>query len=170
MDKSIRETVIFPLMKESANIADDKSKTGKAKETKIAVAIINKGAGLAAWQEMNTVAHLNAEFGVHQGKKLLLQDEITTKDGKQIKLNPQHAIIIKTAGSSAELLNLSLTAKEQGLEVSEFIREMIETTDDKKVIASVKEKNIEEIEYLGVLIFGKKSEVEALTKKLNLYS
>jgi lysyl-tRNA synthetase class 2 len=165
MDRSIRETVIFPLMKESSNEA----KTGKAKETKIAVAIINKGANLLPWQEMNTVAHLNAEFGIHQGKKLLMQDEISTKDGKQIKLNPQHAIIIKSAPSSKDLQSISLEAKAKGLEVSEFIREMIETTDDKKVISAVKEKNLEEIEYLGVLVFGKKSEVDALTKGLNLF-
>ncbi len=166
MDKSIRETVIFPLMKESS----DQNKAGKAKETQIAVAVINKGAKMEPWQEMNTVAHLNAEFGVHQGKKLLLQDEISTKDGKQIKLNAQHAIMIKTAETSADLLQLSQAAKAQGLEVSEFIREMIETTDDRKVIAAVKEKNIADVEYLGVLIFGKKLEVEKLTINLQLYS
>ncbi|HYV33729.1 MAG TPA: lysine--tRNA ligase [Candidatus Limnocylindria bacterium] len=164
-DKSVRETVIFPAMKEVL----DATKTGKAKETLIAVAAINKGAKLEAWQEMNTVAHLNAEFGIHQGKKLLLQDEITTKDGKQIKLNPQHAIMIKTAGSSNELQKLSASAKEMGLEVSEFIREMIETTDDKKVISAVKSKKLTDVEYLGVLIFGKKKEVESLTKHLELY-
>ena len=61
-------------------------------------------------------------------------------------------------------------AKKQGLEVSEFIREMIETTDDRKVIAAIKEKNISDVEFLGVLIFGKKTEVEKLTKQLKLYS
>ena len=164
-DRSIRETVVFPLMKESSG----EQKTGKAKETKIAVAIVNKNAKMEPWQEMNTVAHLNAEFGIHQGKKLLLQDEITTKDGKQIKLNPQHAIIIKNADSSQNLIELSLQAKKLGLEVSEFTREMLETTDDKKVIAKIKEKNLSDVEFLGVLIFGEKSQVEKLTKSLMLY-
>lgn len=162
-DKSIRETVVFPPMHEAT------AKESKAKDTKIAVAIVNKGAKMETWQEMNTIAHLNAEFGIHEGKKLLLQEEISTKDGQKIKLNPQHAIMIKTSETSADLQKLSAAAKKQGLEVSEFIREMIETTDDRKVIAAIKEKNIGDVEFLGVLIFGKKSEVEAITKNLKLY-
>lgn len=164
-DKFIRETVIFPPMKEASEPG-----AGKSKETKIAVAVINKGASLEPWQELNTVAHLNAEFGVHQGKKLLLQEEINTKDGSKIKLNAQHAILIKISESSADLKNLSAQAKKLGLEVSEFIREMIETTDDKKVIESVQEKSIDEVEFLGVLVFGKKTAVEKLTEKFDLYS
>ncbi len=163
VDRSIRETVIFPPMKEATKVPE------KSKDTKIAVAVINKGANLAAWQEMNTVAHLNAELGIHGGKKLLLQENIETKDGEKIKLNIQHAIMIKTAESSSTLQKLSAHAKKGGLEVSEFIREMIETTDDRKVIAAAKSKNLEDVEFLGVLVFGKKSEVEALTKHFELY-
>ena len=99
----------------------------------------------------------------------MLQEEISTKDGQKIKLNPQHAIMIKTCATSKDLQSLSSNAKVQGLEVSEFIREMIETTDDKKVIAAVKEKSMNDVEYLGVLVFGKKSVVDALTKKFELY-
>src|SRR5581483_7894391 len=101
--------------------------------------------------------------------KLLLQEDIHTKDGKAIKLNPQHAIMIKTSPSSAELQKISAEAKSKGLEVSEFIREMIETTDDRKVIAAVKEKDLSDVEFLGVLIFGKKKDVDDLTKDLKLY-
>jgi len=164
-DRSIRETVIFPPMKEFSS----EVKTGKAKDTYIAVALINKGAHMEAWQEMNTIAHLTAAFGARSGKKLLLQDEISTKDREKIKLNIQHAIMIKSGTSSEELKTLIDDAKQANLEISEFTREMIETTDDKKVIEKTKSKNASEIEYLGVLVFGKKSEVEVLTKKLELY-
>lgn len=165
MDKSIRETVVFPLMKQESL----PSAAGKAKETKIAVAVINEASGLEPWQEMNTIAHLNAELGIHQGKKLLLQEEIETKDRQKIKLNIQHAIMIKTASSNKELQKLSADGKTAGLEVSEFIREMIETTDDKKVMAAAKSKNLKDVEYLGVLVFGKKTEVEKLTENFELY-
>src|SRR5579872_358116 len=165
MDKSIRETVIFPPMQQAAA-----NQAIKSKETKIVVAVINTAAELAPWQQMNTIANLNAELGIHQGKKLLLQEEIHTKDNHSIKLNIQHAIMIKSAPTSAALKDLAQLAKARGLEVSEFIREMIETTDDKKVIASAKSKNLDEIEYLGVLVFGDKAEVEKLTKDFELYS
>lgn len=166
-DKSIRETTIFPLMKESSA---PENKAGKAKETKIAVAIINKGAGLELWQEMNAMAHLNAAFGARSGKKLLFQDEISTNDGEKIKLNIQHAIMIKAGESSAQLQKIAVDAKKVGLEVSEFTREMLETTDDRKVIESTKEKTLSNVEHLGVLLFGNRKDIDALTKHLKLYS
>jgi lysyl-tRNA synthetase class 2 len=170
-DKSVRETVIFPPMKEPANQPMSSSdKSAKSKETKIAVALVNKGANLEPWQAMNTIAHLNAAFGAHEGKKLLYQEEISTKDKEKIKLNIQHAIMIKSGSSSEELRKLSQAAKQQGLEVTEFTREMIETTDDKKVISKTEAKNLDEVEYLGVLVFGKKTDMDALTGKFELYS
>ena len=163
-DKSIRETVIFPQMKD-----DGGSQTGKAKESKIAVAVINQKAKMEPWQVLNAVAHLNAAFGAHGGKALLLQDEIRTKDDKAIKLNIQHAIMIKTIDSNGDLQSMVDEAKTQGLEVAEFTREMIETTDDKKVIEKTKSKHRKDVEHLGALVFGKKSLVEALTKDFPLY-
>ena len=102
--------------------------------------------------------------------KLLLQDEIRTHDGESIKLNIQHAIMIKTAVNSEVVKSLIANAKDKDLEVLEFTREMIDTTDDKKVIALTKEKNYSDIEDLGVLVFGKKSLVDEVTKQFELYS
>jgi len=163
---NLRDCVLFPLMKPEG--ASNESK--KAKETKIAVALINKGAKLESWQEMNTVAHLNAAFGARSGKSLFMQDSIGTKDNKSIKLNIQHAIMIKQVESTKEIVDLVELAKENELEISEFTREMIETTDDRKVIEQTKNKSIDEVEYLGLLVFGNKKMVEKLTKKFGLYS
>ncbi len=163
-DKSIRETVIFPPMKESTEHAP-----AKAKDTQIAVAVINTGAALLPWQELNTIAHLNAAFGARVGKKLLYQDQIKTQDNEAINLNIQHAIMIKTISSSKEIQRLIDKARKEGLEVAEFTREMIETTDDKKVIQQTAAKPYQDIDYLGALFFGKKSAVDALTAHLTLY-
>lgn len=161
-DRAIRETVIFPPMKAEGN------QTGKSKETKIAVAIINEGANLEPWQRMNTIAHLTASLGAREGKGLLYQDSISTKDGIDIALNIQHAIMIKSSNSADELRDLLERAKQHRLEVTEFTREMIETTNDKKVIEITASKDYEEVEFLGVLVFGDKSEVEKLTEQFSL--
>ncbi|MFH1232878.1 MAG: amino acid--tRNA ligase-related protein, partial [Patescibacteria group bacterium] len=164
INKSMRECQIFPLMK-LKNMEEMK----KNKETKIAVAIINKGLNLKSWEEMNTIAHLNAAFGARKGRELLMYDTITTKDDKQIKLNIQHAIIIKQANSNQEILNLIKITQEKKLEIAEFTREMIETTNDKKIIEQTNKKDLKDIEYLGILIFGEKFIVEELTKKFELF-
>ncbi len=166
MNKPIRECVLFPLLRPKHEGAAPQ----KSKDTKIAVAIVNTGAGLARWQEMNTVAHLNAEFGAHVGRSLFLQEQIQTSDDKSINLNIQHAILIKQAPSSEVLRELRVQANLADLEIADFTREMLQTTDDKKIITQTKLKSAGEIEYIGLLIFGKKSEVDALTKHLDLFS
>ncbi len=166
VDKPIRETQLFPLMRPK----EAEQKQSNKKETMIAIAIVNKGLGLELWQEMNTVAHLNAAFGAHIGKELFYTDTITSKDGIPIKLNTKQAIMIKTADSSGDLQRLSSEAKNMGLEVDEFTREMIETTNDKKVIEITALKDLKDIEHLGVLVYGPKSVVEELTSKFALYN
>ncbi len=165
-DKSVRETVVFPPMKESGSVEQ------KRKENLMAVAIINKAAGMEAWKELNTMAHLNAAFGARQTKKgrdLFYQNEIHSKDGHGINLNIQHAIMVKTSDSNEELKHLATEGKARGLEVAEFTKEMIESTSDKKVIEWTSGKNYSEIEHYGVLIFGKESVVKELTDKYQLY-
>ncbi len=167
-DKSIRETVVFPLMKELSEKGP-----AKAKENLIAVAIINDQAALQGWKGMNTVAHLNAAFAARLTKKglnLFHQDEMISKDGKSIKLNIRHAIMIKTADSNAEIKKLATEAKKLGLEVAEFTREMMESTNDKKVMEWTAQKTHEEIEHCGILIFGPESKVKELTGNLSLYT
>ena len=70
--------------------------------------------------------------------------------------------MIKTAPSGKELRRILDKAKELELEVDKFTREMIETTSDKKVMEITASKNFDEIEYLGVLVYGPKDVVEDL--------
>lgn len=162
--RPVREIVVFPPMREVAE------QTGKANKTKLAVAVLNQEAKMEKWQELNTVGHLAASFAARTGKQLFLQDEIATGDDEHIKLNMQHAIKIKIAASSQDLQALSKKAKQQGLEVSEFTREMMDFSDDKKVVEHTKQKKLEEVEHLGVLVFGAKEVVEKLTQDYELLS
>ena len=164
-DKPLRETQLFPLMK-----PEGQRTSAKNKKTMMAVAVLAKDAKMEPWQELNTVAHLTAAFGARVGRgDLFTRDTIATKDDKKIKLNIKNAIMIKTALSGKELKELLSKAKEEKLEVDEFTREMIETTSDKKVVEITASKNFEEIEYLGVLIYGPKDAVEKLTADFKLY-
>ncbi len=164
-DKPLRETQLFPLMKPEGHATKAKNK-----KTMMVVAVLNKEAKMEQWQELNTIAHLNAAFGARVGRgDLFTRDTITTKDDKKIKLNIKNAIMIKTAPSGDGLKKLLGAAQAEGLEVDEFTREMIETTSDKKVVDITASKNFNEIEYLGVLVYGPKETVEKLTGDFKLY-
>ncbi|MEK6893877.1 MAG: lysine--tRNA ligase [Nanoarchaeota archaeon] len=161
--KPLRETVIFPLMRPE-NISSVKDS-----ETKVAVAVLNKGSKLERWQELNTIAHLSSSFAARKGRDLFMQDTILTKDDGKIKLNIQHAIMIKEANSNKDLLDLMEVAQKNGLDFVPFTREMIETTNDKKVIEITRSKKHHELDYLGVLVFGLKKTVERVTEHFKLY-
>ncbi len=165
VDKPLRETQLFPLMK-----PEGKTESAKNKKTMLVVAVLNKEAKMEPWQELNTIAHLNAAFGARIGKDdLFYRDTIISKDDKKIKLNIKNAIMIKTAPSGKVLKELIEKGRKEKLEVDEFTREMIETTNDKKVIEITGGKNFEQIEHLGVLLYGPKDRVEELTSDLKLY-
>jgi lysyl-tRNA synthetase class 2 len=165
VDKPLRETQLFPLMRPEGQTKKPESKKGM-----MVAAVLNKEAKMEPWQELNTVAHLNAAFGARVGRgDLFTRDTINSKDNQKIKLNIKNAIMIKTADSGKALRGLLEEAKKEKLEVDEFTREMIETTSDKKVIEITAGKNFDEIEYLGVLIYGPKEVVEKLTQDFKLH-
>ena len=163
--ENLRDVVLFPLMKSEKNQSEAK----KSHITKVAVVLINKWANLERWQELNTVAHLNASFAAREGKSLFMQDAVTTKDGADIKLNIQHAIMIKQIESNQKLIETIARCRSVGLHVVEFTREMLSTTDDRKVRDATLIKDLQDVEFLGILVFWEKKEIEAQTKIFELF-
>lgn len=166
VDKPLRETQLFPLLKPKLENKE------KKKEVSVATIVLNKEIGLLPWQELNTIAHLNAAFGARVGKELFTKDSIVSKDNVQIKLNTKQAILIKEVSEDAQsaIKNLISEAKKLKLEVDEFTKEMLETTNDNKITEISASKPYSEIEHLGVLVYGPKSIVDELTKEFELYS
>ncbi len=167
VDKPIREVQIFPLMKPK----DEKLKNDNKKKTKVVNIILNKEAKLENWQILNTVGHLSAEFAakVSKGTDLFFRDIIETKDNEKINLNIQHAIIIKETSATSDIFMLMEKAKENNVEVYAFTREMLNSTNDKKIAEQTKGKDFKDIEFLGVLIFGEKEMINQLTERFELY-
>ena len=82
-----------------------------------------------------------------------MQDSVTTKDGADIKLNIQHAIMIKQIESNQKLIETIAICRSVGLHVVEFTREMLSTTDDRKVRDATLIKDLQDVEFLGILVF-----------------
>ncbi|MFA7244022.1 MAG: amino acid--tRNA ligase-related protein [Patescibacteria group bacterium] len=157
--QTLREVLFFPFMR---------PELVKSTENKLAIVVLNKNAGMNEWQEMNTIAHLSASFAGRVGKEIFTTNSIETKDGKSLPLNPKHAIVIKGAGNSEELVDLLETARARKQLSYVFTREMLDSTNDKKISEITASKNENEIEFLGVLIFGERKEVEEISKAFKL--
>jgi lysyl-tRNA synthetase, class II len=163
MQKPIRECTVFPLMRRQ------KENGGKTKHTYVAHALISNSENIPLWTKLNTAAHLSASFASRAGKKLIHIDKTYTQDELELPMNIQHAIIMKSATTSEEILRIFKEAKKKKLEVSIFTEDMKSSSNDELVNDRHSSKSQYQIEYLGVLIFGKKSDVEAITNDFPLF-
>jgi lysyl-tRNA synthetase class 2 len=154
----IREAQLFPLVKPKIEKIE--------KKQKVAHVILNKSSNLENWQNLNTVGHLCAEFAGKTNISLFLVDKIKTRDNKEINLNMQYPVIIKQAENNSQINNLITDSKDSNIEVYSFTREMLMYTNDKKVTQDTLQKNFEEIEFLGILVFGDKEIIENITRDI----
>jgi hypothetical protein len=120
------------------------------------------------WSKLNTVAHLTASLGAREGKQLIHLDASKTKGGEYLPMNIQHAIINKQTDDRQKLWELKREAEKQGLQMTVFTQEMQDSSDDEKVKQAHESKNTEDVGLLGVLTYGRKKEVETLTKDFEL--
>jgi len=131
-----------------------------------AVIVVNKE--LEQWEVLNTVAHISAYIGHKLEDKFGTGENFVTKDGIDHPRNSQYAIIVLRA-KPGQLPNLMAKVRESGLLYHGFIREMIDTTDDAEITKILTKKNDDEIEYLGIGVFGPKAEVGSLAKNYQLW-
>ncbi|HSW79080.1 MAG TPA: DUF2000 domain-containing protein [Candidatus Babeliales bacterium] len=130
------------------------------------VVVVNKE--LEQWQVLNTVAHISAYLGHKLEDKFDTGENFVSKDKVNHPRNTQYAIIVLKA-KPGQLPNLMAKVRESGLLYHGFIREMIETTDDREIADILSKKSDDEIEYLGIGIFGPKPKVDGLTKSYQLW-
>ncbi len=124
---------------------------------------------LLGWEIANTIAHIAAYAGHRVGDSFGTGDVFVTKDGKQYPRNMQYPIIIKRANSSEQLANVLAKTRESGFMHIAFTREMIESTDDGQIERISATNNDNEIELLGLGVFGLHEDMNALTKKFGLW-
>jgi lysyl-tRNA synthetase class 2 len=161
MNCTIRESSPFPLMRTL-----DPSKKPRTMRADV---IVLDNQDTPAWSQLNTVAHLSASFASRAGKQLLHMDKSQSRDGEVIPMNITHAIMIKKTGSDTDLWHLKKSAEASGLTVSVFTQDMQDSSDDDKVHHNHLIKNTADIKLLGILIYGKKGQVEALTDDFELF-
>lgn len=164
---SIKEVILFPTLRPEHATP---GAPAKSKDTLVAHAVILDTPDIPVWSKLNAAAHLSAALAAREGMKMIHMESSTTKDGEKIPMNIQHAIMMKQTSKRADLLELKHEAEAQGLTVTCFTEEMRDSSDDKKVKAKQEVKDADEIGFLGILVFGPKKAVEALTTQFPLAS
>jgi lysyl-tRNA synthetase class 2 len=161
--KPIRETTPFPLMRKIEN--DGKP---PKKRTKVAHILLLNKPEFPLWQKLNAASHLAASLGAREGEKLFTHKEQLTKESETIQMNIGHAIMLKQTDNKMDILELKRKAEKEGLTVTTFTKDMLSTTDDYKLEGIHSRQKAADIEWLGVLVFGSKKDVEALTDQFEM--
>lgn len=162
-NKPIRECVFFPLMRPEDTPQGEPSKT--VKTTLAAHAVLLDTPEIPTWSKLNAAAHLSASFAARLGKKLFEIEETVTLDGQKVPMNIRHAIMMKKTGDRAALIQLKKDAEAAGFEVACFTEEMRDSRNDKEVKVKQEQKKLDDIKFLGVLIFGDMKKIEKLTEQ-----
>lgn len=134
--------------------------------TKKLVAIVNKQ--IEPGVVMNALAHMCLGFGAHAGASQLHLMDYETADGLIFPSISKMPFIILSERNSNRIAALLAQAKEAGIQYSVFTNTMTEGTweDQEKRTRAAKG---EEVTYYGLVLFGPKEVVTALTKKLSLF-
>lgn len=180
--KNIKDVIFFPTLKpdqttkkEAKELEEIVVKSGEKQFTKHMksqdfsrkmVIVVNQE--LPQWQVLNTVAHISAYLGNRLKENFDTGESFDTKDTIAHPRNTQYPIIM-LATKPGKLQNLMQKVRESGLLYHGFIREMIETTNDKEIEKILANKTEEQIEYLGIGVFGENEKVDALTKNYSLW-
>ena len=124
---------------------------------------------LPSWQVLNTVAHISGYLGNVLGEQFRTGDNFQTQDGVLYPRNSQYAIIVLSA-TADQLSSFARSVREANdIQSMFFTREMIETTSDEEIMGELLNKTSNEIELLGVGIFGQNTRVKELTKQFKLW-
>ena len=125
---------------------------------------------LPSWQVLNTVSHIAAYFGNKLGADFDTGEFFETEDGTPYPRNSQYAIIALSA-SPDEMKSFEREVRAtQEVRSMFFIREMIETTSDAEIIEMLSTKTDDQVEVLGIGVFGENQKIKVLTKRFKLWS
>ncbi len=162
MDRPIRETVVFPTMRS----ASAKASLDKQSFEKKMVMVVEKELG--EWKLLNALSHMAAFIGNKMPDTFDTGTHFETKDGVKLPRNSQFPIVVLSATRS-QIKELTEQAQKQGILEITFTKDMIETTDDKKLEKMIGEQDSEHLDYLGIGLFGQKSELDEITRGLTLW-
>jgi lysyl-tRNA synthetase, class II len=159
LGKHIRECVTFPHIREQKQDS----------EVKNIQVVLYDDSSIPMWSKLNTASHLTASISARNRYEILGQDKVQSADGVDISLSIPHPIVIRQTTSNQKLKDLIQSAKKSGLSVSEFTIDNRDGKSQQDDIARLTAKNYDEVEFLGVAIFGDKKKTEKLTSEFVLF-
>ena len=123
---------------------------------------------MASWQLTNTVGHIAAYLGNKMKEPFDTGEYFASKDGVNFPRNSQFAIVVLRA-SKEELKSLAAKLPGANLSWIVYVQEMIDMIDDEELGKALSAVESENMDILGIGLFGGKEELKSLTGSLKLW-
>ena len=123
---------------------------------------------VTSWQLTNTIGHIAAYLGNKMSEPFDTGEYFVSKDGMNFPRNSQFPINTLRA-TKDELKSLGVKLRNSNLSWIVYVQEMIDMIDDDELAKALNTKTAEELDILGIGMFGSKDELKELTSMLRLW-
>jgi lysyl-tRNA synthetase, class II len=157
LGKHIKDCTTFPHVRQENKDIN--------KVTKVFHIVLNNDPSIPEWQRLNASSHLTGSVIAHNLSKRDVIDieKIQTKDGMQIPMDLRWGIHLKKADNKQILDLYQKAVSNPELKTTVFGEEFFAAKDDLQAVEFFKNKDAQDIKWIGVLLYGPKSKVEKLT-------
>jgi len=126
------------------------------------------GEDVTSWQLTNTIGHIAAYLGNKMSEPFDTGKYFVSKDGFNFPRNSQFPVVVLRADKD-QLKDLARGLQNSNLSWIVYVKEMIDMVDDEELEKAFNAKISQEMDILGIGIFGLKDELKSFTGGFKLY-
>lgn len=123
---------------------------------------------VASWQLTNTIGHIAAYLGNKMAEPFDTGEYFVSKDGVKFPRNSQFAIVALRA-TKDELKDLAAKLPDVHMPWIVYVQEMIDMIDDEELAEALGSVQSDEMNILGIGLFGPKDKLKEMTGMLKLW-
>ena len=118
---------------------------------------------------LNVIGHLSISIGKYSDKEIMGKSIITDNSGiNHLGISKFPFIVTKVKPGKLRAA-IDKAKSNPDLLVADYPREMLETRTDEELVDAVSNKNNDQLEYLGAIIYGNTNDVDEITGRFQLW-
>ena len=118
---------------------------------------------------LNVIGHLAISIGKYSDNDIMGKPVITDKSNINHMGISQFPFIVTKVKASKLRNAIDLAKKNPDLLVADYPKDMLDTRTDEELVNSISNKENEQLEYLGAIIYGNTEDVNEITGKFQLW-
>lgn len=118
---------------------------------------------------LNVIGHLAIAIGKYSDNEIMGQPIITDKSNINHLGISQFPFIVTKVKAGKLRTAIDKAKANPNLLVADYPKDMLDTRTDDELVASISNKENEQLEYLGAIIYGSTDDVNEITEKFQLW-